>query len=326
MKVSIVMPVYDSEDFLADSIESLLGQTLTDFELICVNDGSTDSSLPILESYAAKDSRIRIITRENAGAGAARNNGLQYATGTYLSILDADDFYEPTMLECSYNAALTYGADIVTFGCDFYDNNTGAYSPCTYSIHKNLLPKQRPFAGTDVEKDIFKLYVGWAWDKLFKRSFVEENQLQFQEQRTTNDMLFVFSAVVKAQRMITLEEDVLVHHRKQTGVGLSVTRERSWMCFYNALLALRQQLIDWNLYDRFEKDFVNYSVHFSLWNLNTLAEPTHTLLYNKLRNEWFKKLGVVGHTAGYFYNKYEFGEYEKIMKLPVDWGSPAKGG
>ena len=81
---------------------------------------------------------------------------------------------------------------------------------------------------------------------------------------------------------------------------------------------------DWNLYDRFEKDFVNYSVHFSLWNLNTLAEPTHTLLHNKLQNEWFKALGVVGHTAGYFYSKYEFGEYEKIMKLPVDWVPPQK--
>jgi glycosyltransferase involved in cell wall biosynthesis len=269
------------------------------------------------------DSGIRITRRENAGAGGARNNGLQYAAGTYLSILDSDDFYESTMLERSYNAALTYDADIVSFGCDSYDNNTGVYSPCTYSIHKNLLSKQRPFASTDVEKDIFKLF-GWAWDKLFKRSFVEETSYSpgtayFQRHAAR------FQCRGKAQRMITLEEDVLVHHRKETGVSLSVSREESWMCFYNALLSLRQQLIDWNLHHRFEKDFVNlFSIHLSLANLNTVAEPTHTLLYNKLRNEWFKELGVVGHTAGYFYKKYEFGEYEKIMKTAARLGSPAK--
>lgn len=319
MKISIVMPIYNSEEFLADSMDSLLEQTLTDFELICVNDGSTDRSLSILEAYAKKDPRIRIITQENAGAGAARNNGLRHATGDYLSILDADDFYAPTMLEQAYNAAITHEADIVTFACDFYNNTTGEFSPCNWSIHRNLLPEQQPFAGTDVPKDIFKLFVGWAWDKLFRRSFVEENKLQFQEQRTTNDMLFVFSAVVKAQRMITLEDTVLVHHRKETGVSLSVTREKSWMCFYQALIALRNQLQEWNLYSRFEQDFVNYSVHFSLWNLNSLAEPTHTKLYHKLQKEWFEALGVTDHGADYFYNQYEYHQYRMIMRLPVSF-------
>ena len=316
IKISVIIPVYNASDYIGGCLDSIINQTMKDIEIICVNDGSTDDSLSILNEYAEKDKRIRVITQENAGAGAARNNGLKYAVGEYLSILDSDDFFERDMLEKAYNEAKNNDADIIVFACDLYDNNEKSYRPCKYAIHENLLPDKSPFAGTDVEKDIFKLFVGWAWDKLFKRSFIEEYGLTFQEQRTTNDMLFVFSAVVKAERIVTYPE-VLAHHRREVE-SLSVTREKSWMCFYNALLALRDQLKAWNLYERFERDYINYCVHFSLWNIKSLAEPTRTLLYNKLRDEWYDELGVTSHPAEYYYNKYEYGEYRKIYEHPIN--------
>ena len=314
IKVSVIIPVYNAEDYIGECLESIINQTLKEIEIICVNDGSTDGSSKVLEEYRKKDSRIIVIDQTNSGAGAARNNGLRYARGEYLSILDSDDFFEPTMLEEAYSRAHDEDLDIIVFACDLYDNNEKSYRPCSYAIHDNLLPDFQPFAGADVKKDIFKLFVGWSWDKLFRRSFIEENGLTFQEQRTTNDMLFVFSAVVKAGRIMTYPK-VLAHHRKEVG-GLSVTREKSWMCFYNALTALRKQLKDWDLFDRFEQDYLNYCVHFSLWNLNTLAEPTHTMLYNKLRDEWYDELGVTAHDESYYYNKYEYKEYRKVYDNP----------
>lgn len=178
-----------------------------------------------------------------------------------------------------------------------------------------MLPDHRPFAGVEIEKDVFKVVVGWAWDKLFRADFVRENGLLFQEQRTSNDMLFVFSALVKAQRISTVPE-ILAHQRRHAGGTLSVTREQSWMCFYHALIALREQLKAWGLYERFEQDYINYALHFSLWNLNTLSDPTKKKLYQQLRKEWFRELGIVDYPKEKFYHRGEYAQYLQIMKWP----------
>lgn len=320
IKVSVVMPVYNAQEYLKDCMDSLVNQTLKEIEIICVDDASTDSSYSILQDYAAKDNRIKVIRQENGGAGAARNNGMQYATGEYLSILDSDDFYDLDMLEKAYNKVKGTESDIVVFACDHYDNVKKSYYPNNYSIRKHLLPEKSPFAGVDIPKDIFMVFVGWSWDKLFRRSFVEKNNLKFQEQRTTNDMLFVYSAVAKADSIVTMDE-VLVHHRQAQGT-LSVTREKSWHCFYDALVALKEQLIEWGLFERFQQDYINYCVNFSLWHLNTLKESTRTLLYNKLREEWFDNLGVTKFPESYFYNNYEYKQYRLIYEYPLEQKVP----
>ena len=105
VKVSVILPVYNASDYLHQCMDSIVGQTLKDIEIICVDDGSTDNSLDILKEYEQKDKRVKVIQQKNAGAGAARNNGLSIATGEYLSFLDSDDFFEPDMLEKAYEKA-----------------------------------------------------------------------------------------------------------------------------------------------------------------------------------------------------------------------------
>lgn len=101
-KVSVIIPVYNSGQYLQTCLESVISQTLRDIQIICVDDGSVDSSSQILERFAAVDPRITVLHQTNSGAGAARNFGLQVARGEYLSFLDADDFCEPDMLERGY--------------------------------------------------------------------------------------------------------------------------------------------------------------------------------------------------------------------------------
>lgn len=315
-KVSVIMPVYNAHDFLRPCLDSILNQTLKEIEIICVDDDSRDDSLEILREYARKDPRMRVIHQENGGAGAARNNGLQYAAGEYLSILDCDDFFEPDMLEKAYAEAREKELDIVVFGCDFYDNASGTHRPCTYSIDRKLLPEKAVFCAEDVRRDVFRLFVGWSWDKLFRTEFVREQGLRFQEQRTTNDMLFVFNALLRAKRIGTMEQ--IFAHQRRGLQSLSATREKSWMCFYNALTALRDEMHKIGCYERFEQDFKNYSLHFSLWNLNTLSEPTHTVLYNKLREEWFRELGLTDLPKSYFYNSHEYAQYRSIRTVPAE--------
>ncbi len=119
-KVSVIIPVYNVEPYLKQCMDSVVGQTLKDIEIICVDDGSTDGSLDILKEYATEDSRIQIIEQKNAGAGAARNNGMRHATGKYLSFLDSDDFFEPRMLEKAYDLAEKDQADFVAYKSDQY--------------------------------------------------------------------------------------------------------------------------------------------------------------------------------------------------------------
>ena len=113
IKVSLVVPVYNAEKYLAKSIESMLSQSLKEMELILVNDGSKDNSLAICEEYAKKDSRITVINKKNEGACIARNTGIARAKGKYIQLADADDYIDNNMLEEQYNLAEKTNAEVV---------------------------------------------------------------------------------------------------------------------------------------------------------------------------------------------------------------------
>lgn len=314
IKVSVIIPVYNVEKYLRQNLESVANQTLKDIEIICVDDGSTDSSFEIVKEFAEKDSRFIAVSQENGGAGAARNNGLRRAKGKYLSFLDSDDFFDEKMLEEAYNKAEATQADFVVFQSDQYYEETKEFKDVSWTLRYAEIPPYEPFGRRAMTDNVFKVFVGWAWDKLYNREFVLKNNLWFQEQRTSNDMLFVFSAVAIAKKIACVEKGkVLAHQRRNNKDSLSNTREKSWDCFYHALTALKQRLVDEGIYNELEKDYINYALHFSLWNLNTLAEPTYSKLYDKLKNEWWQELGVADKDSGYFYNKKEYEQFAKIM-------------
>ena len=127
VKVSVIVPIYNACKHLRPALESILDQTLREIEIICVDDGSTDTSLDMLKIYQKMDNRIRIITETNAGPGHARNNGLRRARGTYVAFLDADDFFEPTMIEKLYTLAEENDLDIAITKYDIYDNRKGKF-------------------------------------------------------------------------------------------------------------------------------------------------------------------------------------------------------
>lgn len=311
--VSVIMPVYNGETYLRQCLDSVVNQTLKEIEIICVDDGSSDRSVEILKEYAAKDERVMVLQQANAGAGAARNNGLSKASGKYLSFLDSDDFFETDMLEKAVEKIAADRADFVVFRCDHYLNDTNTFKKAAYTLKKQTLPPYTPFNFRQITDNVFKAFVGWAWDKVYDREFVMKHNLKFQEQRTSNDMLFVFSALVLAKR-ITYLDTVLAHQRRNNGESLSNTREKSWFCFYNALKALRDVLKEKGLYEELKKDFVNYAVHFSLWNLNTITGECYEKLYTKLHEEWFEELEVTGHDEDYFYNKTEYKQLADILR------------
>ncbi len=313
IKVSVILPVFNCERYLRQCLDSLATQTMMEFEVICVDDGSEDSSWEILSEYAAKDGRFTVIRTENGGAGAARNIGMKNACGEYLLFLDSDDYFEPQLLNEAYKCAEQNNADITVYRSKQYDNESGEVTPCLYSLRSDMLPKRDVFSVNDMEHSVFRSFMGWAWDKLYRRSFVLNNELLFQEQRTTNDMYFTYISLFKASR-ITVCDKFLYYQRRNVPGSLSATRERSWDCFYNALSALKRELTEMGLLKKYEPHFVDYALNNCLWQLNTLNEKQGTELFERLRNEWFKKLGIVDAPPEWFSNRNEHRLFCEIME------------
>jgi hypothetical protein len=221
------------------------------------------------------------------------------------------------MLEAAYTASTKTHADICVYRCDMFDDETGSVRSGDWALKREYLPKREPFDHRAFRSHVFQAFAGWAWDKLFKRDFVIAHDLRFQDLRTTNDMFFVFTAILQAERIITLD-DVFAHQRKRLSDSLSVTREESWDCFLSALNELEVFLRGQGKYRELKRAFLNYALHFSLWNLNTLNGGAHINLYKALRNDYFIKWGLLDCPEDYFFSKDEYEQLKRIMEMPFD--------
>jgi glycosyltransferase involved in cell wall biosynthesis len=317
-KISVIIPVYNAEKYLRQCLDSVVNQTLKDIEIICINDRSIDDSLKILGEYAAKDSRIIILNNfYRLKAGETRNLGINEATGKYLHFLDADDFFKPSMLENMYVRAQDKQADIVMCRSMGYNHAKDDYFGMEWSINSHYLPENDPFSFKDMPDYIFNFCPGWAWDKLYRAGFVKDNNLHFQDIRTNNDVLFVYSSLVKASRISVLDMP-LVYHRVNTSVSLQETREYSWECFYQASTALCEELKSIGVYDQVQRSFINWVLYISLWNLRNLRDPEREKLYEKLRSQYFKDFGISQFSLDYFYRKGDYSQYLKIVNNPYN--------
>lgn len=204
IKISAIMPVYNVEKFVGKCIESLQKQTLKDFELIAVDDGSPDRSGEICEEYAKKDPRIKVIHQENAGAPAARNAAIEVARGKYLYFMDSDDWAEETMLEDMYAAAEENSAQLVVSGyyIDTYYSDTEFYSQ-EQSYPTTVFASQEEF-----RKNAYKLFdrnlLYTPWNKLFLHEYIKENGIRFKNV-FWDDFPFNLDVVKDVEKVVVLE-------------------------------------------------------------------------------------------------------------------------
>ncbi|MCR5503215.1 MAG: glycosyltransferase [Lachnospiraceae bacterium] len=213
--VSIIIPVYNKSRYLRKCLDSLVGQSVTDIEIICVNDASTDDSIIILKDYARRDDRVHIIENEvNRGAACSRNRGMETATGKYLIFLDADDYFSENLVEKTVCASEHVGADIVTFDFAEEDDKNGdiMYPRQRWWIvdairnNKGVLPD-------DLYPWFFLTNSPATWNKLYLRSFIERIGAKFQQISSSNDVFFSNYAMLMADRItyVTSEEPLLFY-------------------------------------------------------------------------------------------------------------------
>lgn len=201
-KVSIILPVYNVANYLPKCLDSLLNQTLEDIEIICVDDSSSDNSLQVLQNYAAKDKRIKVLNQPNSGPGVARNQGIKEAKGEYIGFVDPDDWVDENMFEKMYSAAKANDADLVECGLLSHSEKTGA------SKMKIKLPSvipQRVFNWRDNPQYIFDIFSP-AWNKLCRSSLLHENNILFSPGRYAEDHIFTVSVRLLARKAYFINE------------------------------------------------------------------------------------------------------------------------
>ena len=311
-KVSVIIPVYNTEKYLRECLDSVVNQTLKDIEIICVDDGSTDGSLAILREYEAKDDRVKVLTQEKCNAGAARNVGLSKATGEYLAFLDSDDFYELFMLEHMLSCAQESMVDVVVCRFKAYYDNTGEIEDIAWSVKKGLLPEKKVFCYRDIERDCFQCIPGYNWDKLIKRALVVENGLRFQSQAVYNDALFTYTALISAKKVTFLDEALVFHRHRSAQNSIGDTRANYIDCSYTFLSGLKLFLLDIGKYDLYERDFINYVIHmFSVDLMSKGRDSTSEKAVKEKITLWLDEFHANEHALSYYYN---LPEYEELLQ------------
>ena len=218
--ISIIMPFYNRADLLSETIDSILAQTYTEFELIGVDDGSTDNASEIFKNYAKHDNRLKLCTKPHTNAGDARNLGYQHSTGKYLIFLDSDDPVEPDFLATMLFAIQKEQSDIAICIADEFDHNTKKQTRVREINHIKLSQPVTTFTQKELQPNIFTIMLPAVWNRIFKRELIEQYHLHFQSQRSSNDMFFSFSALIYAKK-ITFVNRILVHHRTNDQRSLS---------------------------------------------------------------------------------------------------------
>lgn len=315
-KVSVIVPVYKVEDYLDDCLNSIQNQTYKNIEIICVNDGSPDSSGEILERHREKDKRIKIINQENQGVSVARNAGMKAATGKWIYFIDSDDLIVPYALEKAVESAKQYDPDIVNFKYrDFSQHLRPDVSENVYQgLGKRLVEvqnKANPFKVFDLDKVN-------VWQNLYKRSFLEENNIKFREGIICEDVLFTWKCELCAKTMV--KDDNIYYLYRYARIGSIMSSdfqkiERRLESFFTII----EELVEM----RPEFDFDGIDEQFLDMMLVLFHDPIVKELEKSPKQKEYAKRAVKVLEDEYI-NKYGAKPNEKQTKLIQDLKSVAK--
>ena len=227
MEISVVIPIYNVEEYAAQCLDSVLNQTMTDYEILCVDDGSTDGSMQIIEQYVKRNSKIRILKHTcNRGLSAARNTGIENAQGKYIYFLDSDDMIIPETLEELLECAEKTNADIIYFNMKkIYGDEIGEARNKQHLNYENpgeIYTGKEMFCIFTEEKNIKFA----AWRQFYRKDFLSENHIYFREGILHEDDLFSFICAMNAKRVINIEKEYYLYRQRDGSIMSTVSEKR----------------------------------------------------------------------------------------------------
>lgn len=311
-KVSVVVPCYNVEKYLPQCMDSIINQTIKDIEIICVNDGSTDSTLRILQKYAEKDKRIKIIDKANSGYGASMNKGFSEANGEYLGIVESDDWVEPDMFENLYNLAKSNDVDVVKSNFYFYWSKP---------FEKNELFEAMP--KSDVNKKIVPIKaqgVLWSapaiWSAIYRNSFICKNNIKFLETAGASyqDTSFNIKSLSLAKSAYLTDKAYL--HYRQDNEQSSVKSNGKVFAVCDEYNEIERYLKEKCLFDELGTLIQRLKFATYFWNFNRLKYPSNFIFLKQMSRE-FKKANQLNLIDKNLFDHKLYKRVKKIIKHPI---------
>ena len=285
MKVSVILTAYNEEKYIAKAIESILNQTLNDFELIIVNDGSTDSTLKIINSF--NDSRIHVIDQRNMGPGASRNKALKLACGEYVMYLDGDDWYHPEALQTAYDEAKGKDTDFTFYQMINYDDETHElYENDWFDL--NIFDESfenRVFNMDDFKGSIFDLSVG-VCQKIYNTSFLRKINATFPEGIFFEDMPFFYYVLLKAEKISIIKRHL--YYRRKHNASITHVVDEKFLDTVPAGCELIKRFIDNGWYEKYKYDLLAYKINGPRFALRDIKDEYKKELYNLIKEDYEK--------------------------------------
>lgn len=266
IKVSIVIPVYNVEKYLEECLESAVKQKFDSFEIIAVNDGSTDNSLNILESYAKKYEFFKIINQVNKGLSGARNTGLKNAKGMYVYFLDSDDFIDLNTIKYSYNEAINADLDILCFDAESFIDKEFIDVKIQQNYDRKHKLSKVVKSGCDFLEETLNenVYRAPIWLNFYKKSFLDENKLLFAEGYLHEDEIFTIDAYILARKMKYVDKKFFHRRVRENSITTTGITEKHILgklrAAENVIRYLNSEQIDINNHLRYllEKHAANF--------------------------------------------------------------------
>ena len=285
-KVSVIIPVYNAELYLKKCLDSVINQSLQDIEIICVNDGSTDNSLKILEQYKEKDSRIKVvINNTNQGGGLSRNIGIEIANGEFVHFMDADDYIESNFYEILYNYAKNNDSDICI--CDIRPlTEIPNYANGYFELNEYFNNNDNPcFSYKDIKDFLFKKSWG-IWNELYKTSFLKKYNIRFSNARIFHDGSFYFESIFRAKRISFVNQKLYNYNVHSLNSLTNKANETPYLFdFFVAIEALKKAFIKTRKFKEFQFNFYELVLGQIKYRMNkTKSEKQKELFLNKSIN------------------------------------------
>lgn len=278
-QISIIVPVYKVEDTLVKCIETLINQTISDIEIILVDDGSPDNSGYICDQYALKDERIKVIHKENGGLASARNAGLDIARGEFIGFVDSDDYISLNMYEKMYKKINELEADICI--CGYYTVRNDKYISHKIGIDKNFLNKEeiieklvKPLIGNDLEHN--DEIVGFVWRNLYKKELICSSRFKSEEIYFAEDEVFNIDAYYKSRKVCLLDEPLYYYQYNANSLS-NKYRPRLWNKLINLLEYKKDVANQINIIDEIEERLNNQLIKMIIISIKNIKHSNCTL-------------------------------------------------
>lgn len=284
VEISVIIPVYNAEKFLVECLDSIANQTFRDIEIICIDDGSTDKSLDILNDYASKDDRFVVISQENKGQGAARNEGLKLVKSDYFCFMDADDMLELETFETCYNKLKDEDLDFVMYKLINYDDVTKKrYTTPSYDMYYIArFSENKIYDYNDLNDLMFYVSVSPV-NKLYKSEFILKNNIKFPEGIIFEDNLFFWRMLFHAKRIAFIDEYFYirrVHSSSTIGFG-----NEKWCDAIDVYNGVWDIFKDFNQFNRYKQTLYNNKVTFALFRFDHINSKFKELFFNHWKND-----------------------------------------